>query len=197
MTMEDEEFARKSAIQQNLRSGMIEETPTDRVLREVMVIDPLITEFLSGDLFNVLDGLRTWVVAAKNVMDKGISPKLLVLLDRLETEWEQTKRFRPYLLLLSHLTSLTNLSEKDAVRYLRKIDILIGRDLLDMAEDDIELNDFNFYDALKMACHFRIHDSVKGWKAKILTEQRKRFLTEIQTSAKKKGGMLGRGGRFL
>ena len=194
MTMDTDEFAEKVTIQEGLRGvGLMQETTEDRVLREAMVVDPLIIDFLSGDLFKVLDGLRTWVVSAhKYITNKDTYDKLLYLLDKLDEEWQRTKRFRPYLLLLSHLTSLTNISEKQGEIYRRKISILISRDKIKMPEEEIELTSINFLDALKMACFFRIHDAVEGWKANILTEQRKRIYAEVQSPSKKKRGFRGR-----
>jgi len=197
LSEEIEDFAQKSAIQTGMRASYIEETPTDRVLRETMVKDPLITKFLAGEFFTILDELVKLVRAGKSVMTKQAYEQLLVTLERWFNEWESTKRYRPYLILLSHLTSLTCLTEKQAASYLRKIDILFMRDELDMEEDQMESTDFNFLDALRMSCHFCIYNAVKGWKARILTEQRKTLRTEIEMEHRRKSGMLGRGGRFL
>ncbi len=194
---EVEDFAVKSSIQASTRAGYVEETPADRVLRETMVKDPLITTFLAGDFFVILDDLVKLVRAGESVMPAETYKQLSVTLAKWYSEWKLTKRYRPYLILLSHLTSLTCLTEKQAAGYLRKIDILFTRDELDMEEDQMEATDFNFLDALRFACHFCIYNAVRGWKARILTEQRKTFRTEVQMEGKKKSGLFGRGGRFL
>jgi len=197
MTMDTDEFAEKSAIQESLRGvGVVEETAQDRVLREAMVVDPLIIDFLSGDLFKVLDGLRTWVVAAqKYITQKQTYDQLLYLLDKLDGEWQRTKRFRPYLLLMSHLTSLTNISESQCAKFCRQVDIITTRDLIDTPEDEIETEDINFLHALKIEIHLRFLAAVEGWNANILTEQRKRIYAEVRSSDKKKRGFLR--GRLL
>jgi len=197
LSAEIEDFAAKSAIQASARASYVEETPTDRILRQTMVKDPLIQKFLTGEFFDILDSLVKLVRAGKTVMSKEEYKELTATLQQWYSEWETTKRYKPYLILLSHLTSLTNLTEKQASSYLRKIDILFMRDELDMEEDQMEATDFNFLDALKMSCHFAIYNAVKGWKARILTEQRKTLRTEVQMEGRRKRGLLGHGGRIL
>lgn len=190
--MSDAEFARRVAVQVQQQRVQMEQTGADVLLQNLMVADSDLKRVLKGEIQEPLDMLRDLIIdyAEFDKIKIKDASKILNILKTINKRISRFQRLVPYSMLLSHLMRLTNIDEKE-MRYLkRKVSIMIRRDILDMDEEDLELTDVNFYDSLKIICWNAINDSLHGWKAKVVTEQKRIIEQEFKEPQKK--GLLGR-----
>jgi len=185
---EDMDWARQVAIQTQQQKAQLEESTTDVVLQNLMLDDSDLKRILKGEVQEPLEQLQAMVLqfAQLKSMDNDQAFKILELLRTINSRLRRFQRLIPYVILLSPLMRLTNIDEKEEKKLKRKVSIMIRRDILDMDEEELELTDVNFYDALKIICWNAITDSRMGWKARIATEQRKIITTEFTQPKRKK-----------
>jgi len=167
---------------------VVEEPSSVEVLQRLLLDDRKIESLLLGDLENEKKMLNELIFAGfqSGSLNKELAEEILETLKRIERIVKSYKRYRPYLFILNQLTRTTYFTEKEAEQLKKEIALCISRDLLDMDEDELELTDINFLTLLEKACQIAIQDAVRGWKARVVTEQRRRVVFEGSESEKKK-----------
>lgn len=188
------EIARQYAIGVPQQQAMMDESSSDVVLQGLMVDDSELKRILKGDVLEPLNTLAEYVVLfdKAQAIDHAQAERIGDLLEKINARMVKFQRLIPYQILLSPLMRLTNIDEKAAKLLKLRISLMIGRDLLDINEDELEMADVNFYDALELACFNAVSDSTKGWKANVVTEQRKIIKTTIEEARPKGKGIRSR-----
>ena len=188
----DIDLARQAAIQYQQQKAQMEETTPDAILQGLMIDDADLKLMLKGEIQEPLNRVRELIVefSALEKMDNEHARRIIELLNTLDSRLARYQRLKPFLMLLSPLVGLTNFSEKEAVMWKRRVSIMIRRQILDMDEEELEIDDVNFWESLKMLIWIKITDSVMGWKPRIVTEQKKIIQTEFPQPKKK--GFFGR-----
>ena len=190
--MSDIEIARQAALQVQQQRAQLEESPTDIVLQNLMIDDSDLKRILKGEVQEPLNQLQDIIIECntQQKIDVEHAVKILEVLKTLNLRLAKFQKIVPYLILLSPLMRLTNIDEKEVRMLRRRVSIMIRRDILDMNEEELELTDVNFYEALKIMCWNAIGDSLMGQKARIVTEQKK--IIETRFTEPKKKGLFGR-----
>lgn len=190
--MTDVEIARATAIQTQQQRAQLEESTTDIFLQNLMIDDSDLKRILKGEVQEPLNQLQELVIECNThqKIDVEHALKILEVLKTLNLRLSKFQKIVPYLILLSPLMRLTNIDEKEVKMLKRRVSIMIRRDILDMDEEELELTDVNFYEALKIMCWNAIGDSFMGQKARIVTEQKK--IIETKFTEPKKKGFFGR-----
>jgi len=167
---------------------VVEEPSSVEVLQRLLLDDRKIESLLLGDLENEKKMLNELIFAGfqSGKLDKELAEEILETLKRIESIVKSYKRYRPYLFILNQLTRTTYFTESEAEQLKKEIALCISRDLLDMDEDELELTDINFLTLLEKACQIAVQDAVRGWKATVVTEQRRRVVFEGSGSERKK-----------
>jgi len=184
----DTEIARQTAIQVQQQRAQLEESSTDILLQNLMIDDSDLKRILKGEVQEPLNQLQEIIIECSTQQKISVEQavKILGVLKTLNFRLSKFQKIVPYLILLSPLMRLTNIDEKEVRMLKRRVSIMIRRDMLDMDEEELELTDVNFYEALKIMCWNAIGDSLMGQKARIVTEQKKIIETRF-TEPKKKG----------
>lgn len=188
MSRESAEIARNVAVEVQQQQAQAEPMVSNFLLQSLMVDDRYLKEILKGEILeplNMLEGLMKDYMVLERI-DKAHYDKIMELLMVLNDNFSRFRRCMPYLILTSHLMRLTYITQKDAKALKRRVSIMIRRDLLDIDEEELELADVNFFEALKIMCWNAIDDSVEGYKLRAVTEQKKFITTEFTEPKRKK-----------
>ena len=167
----------------------------DLILQSLMVDDTDVKRILKGEIHEPLNRFRQCITDLSTTaldcyklksIDKTQGEDLLFqigesqkLMNKIELQLARYYHMVPYLLMLSPLVRLSNIDGKRVDAYCRKIGIMIGRDKLMSSWDEGSYETHNFYDALQMLIELALHESQEGWKARIVTEEKKQVITEI------------------
>lgn len=170
-----------------------EATPLDVVLQNLLVADRNLMEILKGDIYELVQDIVKHVSDAITCekIDNAVGFDILNECRKMNTYLRPYQRIIPYLILLSHLMRLTNIDQKEVASIKRRVRIMIRRDLLTMREDELKMNMINFLDAVQILIFNGINDSFNGWKAKVVTEQKRTIRQELveQPTRKKRLGI--------
>lgn len=98
----------------------------------------------------------------------------------LETELEQYRKMVPYLLMLSRLMWLSNLSAKQVRDIQFRQSIMIQRDRCLRGDDADGVMDDNFLDALEILMHNQVAGGERGWKSNVLRNEVREVRTTIE-----------------
>lgn len=187
-------------IEAIMQSLMLEDTDVKRVLKgeihePLNKLEKLITTF-RGQSKVLLENPQLTKGEVVGMLDKlykhqnGIFDQLLLI----ESQLKHYRQYIPFLLLLSPLVQLSNITEKQAQALQRRVDIMVLRNRIDCEDEETDLHDVNFYDAIKMLIWLNIQGSIGGFKIKAIVEERKNVVTEIRDRTsyprKKKWGIL-------
>jgi len=185
---EDIDIARQTAIQIQQQKAQMEESTPDIMLQNLMIDDSYLKRILKGDIQEPLDNLSALIIECTQhqKIDNENAFKISELLRTINSQLAGYKQLKPFLMLLTPLMALTNLDEKQIKKLKRRVSIMVRRVMLDMDEDDLESSDVNFWEALKLIVWNRIDDSLHGWKANVVTEQKKIIETRFTEPPKKK-----------
>lgn len=175
----------QAGVQQQMQQQATADPNLEMITNSIFVDDSSLKAILKGEVDTLLNeerrthtGLRALVVeCAKNKMiDSAQVAEIQYCLKEAERCWRKVddqlahyKRMVPYLILLSPLTRLSNLTPKEVNHICLQIDIMIGRDKLMSSGEDDNYGDANFWDSLGLGCKLAVHDSAGGWKFKGLT----------------------------
>jgi len=173
----------------------------DLILQSLMVDDTDVKRILKGEIHEPLNRFRQCITDLSATaldcyklksIDNEQGKELLFqigesqkLMNKIELQLARYYHMVPYLLMLSPLVRLSNIDGKRVEAYCRKIGIMIGRDKLMSSWEEASYETHNFYDALQMLIELALHESQEGWKARIVTEEKKQVTTVIQD----KGGL--------
>jgi len=189
------EVSEEEIMRQHLAAAMgqrqaseVQEPTSFLVLQQLLLEDHKIHSLILGDLEKERKLLNELLHIGQEfkTLDNNLAQEILETLKRIERILIRYKRYRPYLFILNQLTRTTYFTEKEAEQLKKEIALCISRDLLDMDEDELELTDINFLTLLEKACQIAVQDAVRGWKARVVTEQRRRVVFEGSESEKKK-----------
>ena len=166
----------------------VEEPAPIVVLQQLLLEDEKIYSLILGDLKKEKELLHQLIYIGVNrkTIDIELAEEILETLRRIERILLRYKRYRPYLFILNQLTRTTYFTEKEADLLKKEIAVCISRDLMDMDEDELELTDVNFLTLLEKACQIAVQDAVRGWKARVVTEQRRRVVFEGAAESERK-----------
>jgi hypothetical protein len=167
----------------------------DLILQSLMIDDTDVKRILKGEIHEPLNRFRQCITDLSataldcykfKTIDDGQGKEILfqiqesqVMMARIELQLARYYHMVPYLLMLSPLVRLSNIDGKRVDAYCRKIGIMIGRDKLMSSWEEESYETHNFYDALQMLIELALHESQEGWKARIVTEEKKQVITEI------------------
>jgi len=204
------DIVKATAVQMSQQATPATSDPNiDLILQSLMIDDTDVKRILKGEIHEPLNRFRQCITdlsataldcykikSIDNEQGKEILFQIQeskVLMDKIELQLARYYHMVPYLLMLSPLVRLSNIDGKRVDSYCRKIGIMIGRDKLMSSFDEGSYETHNFYDALQMLIELALHESQEGWKARIVTEEKKQVTTLIQDNAgrqrKKKFGI--------
>lgn len=165
----------------------------DAVLNNLFVDDSYIKKILRGDVQEPLNSLTELIDSCKvkGTIDQTHYVAIASWLKEINAKLVRYQRLTPYLFLLSQLMSLTNVTEKEAYQMKCRVSIMIQRDKLDIDEEQLTIEDINFYDGLKLLIFTKINDSVNGWKARLLTQPKKEFIHTFTDNTPQRKKRLG------
>jgi len=184
-----QDIVKAQIVAQSHQPSMPSDPNIDMILQSLMIDDTDLKRILKGEIQEPLNRLRDTIellnqtviecVKAKSV-DGGEAQEILAavldvkpLMERVEARLTRYYHMVPYLLLLSPLTRLSNLTQQMVDALKRKIGIMIGRDKLMASGGDESFENANFWDALQIACEIAVQDSLGGWKMQgVVTEKR-------------------------
>ena len=174
--------------QMGQQRAMLEESPTDIILQSLLVDDSDLKRILKGEIHEAIQELSQMVLDASAMqrIDNPLAFKILGVCKQVNVQLAKYQKILPYLMLLSPLMRLTNITAKQARILKLRITVMVHRDLLDIDEDELELTDINFYESLKLLCFNAVDDSVMGWKANVVTEQKKVIETRLVENRQRK-----------
>jgi len=168
----------------------------DMILQSLMIDDTDLKRVLKGEIQEPLNRLRETVeqlsqtvidCSRDRLIDTGQAKELLSavretnpLMVQIEQRLTRYYHMVPYLLWLSPLTRLSNLTPQMAEAAKRKVSIMIGRDKLMASGEDDNFENANFWDSLEFACHVAIQDSIGGWKMQGVVTERRQVSTVIE-----------------
>jgi len=205
------DIVKATAVQMSQQQSPASSDPNiDLILQSLMIDDTDVKRILKGEIHEPLNRFRQCITdlsattldcykikSIDNEQGKEILFQIQeskVLMDKIELQLARYYHMVPYLLMLSPLVRLSNIDGKRVDSYCRKIGIMIGRDKLMSSFDEGSYETHNFYDALQMLIELALHESQEGWKARIVTEEKKQVTTLIQDKTggqrKKKFGIL-------
>jgi hypothetical protein len=101
------------------------------------------------------------------------------LMNKIELQLARYYHMVPYLLMLSPLVRLSNIDAKMVAMFCDQVDIIILRDKAMSSWSDDNYETENFYTAIGILMKLALHESEEGWKARIVTEEKKQVITEI------------------
>ena len=196
MSKEEYAEARKLEAQRvGMQMGAMEDRTFDSMLNNLFVDDSYVKAILRGDVQEPLNNLTELIETCKTVqrIDVEHYDAICCWLKQINEKLVRYQRLTPYVFLLSQLMSLTNITEKEAEMLKHRVSIMIRRDILDIQEEDLNMEDVNFYDGLKILIFTKINDSREGWKARLLTQPKKeiayRWEDNSPSNRKKKFGI--------
>jgi len=180
----------------------------DMILQSLMIDDTDVKRILKGEIQEPLNRFRELIENLNQLIvecykNKAVDPIVgkdilacvqdgYPLMEKIEKQLARYFHNIPYLLLLSPLTRLSNVDGKKVEALCRKVGIMIGRDKLMSVGDESSFENLNFYDALEILINLAFHESEAGWKAKVVTEEKKTVQTVITDTTgqrKKKWGI--------
>ena len=190
------DILKATAVQISNQPTPVQSDPNiDLILQSLMIDDTDVKRILKGEIHEPLNRFRQCLTDLSATVldcykvksiDDGQGKELLfqiqeaqVLMNKIELQLARYYHMVPYLLMLSPLVRLSNIDGKRVDGYCRKIGIMIGRDKLMSSWDEGSYETHNFYDALQMLIELALHESQEGWKARIVTEEKKQVITEI------------------
>jgi len=176
----------------------------DMILQSLMIDDTDVKRILKGEIQEPLNRFRELIENLNQLIvecykNKAVDPIVgkdilacvqdgYPLMEKIEKQLARYFHNIPYLLLLSPLTRLSNVDGKKVEALCRKVGIMIGRDKLMSVGDESSFENLNLYDALEMVIDLALHESENGWKARVVTEEKKTVQTVItdQTGGQRK-----------
>jgi hypothetical protein len=190
------EIVKATAVQMSQQQQPVSSDPNiDLILQSLMIDDTDVKRILKGEIHEPLNRFRQCITdlsataldcyKIKSIDDEQGKEILFQiqesqkLMNKIELQLARYYHMVPYLLMLSPLVRLSNIDGKRVDAYCRKIGIMIGRDKLMASWDEESYETHNFYDALQMLIELALHESQEGWKARIVTEEKKQVITEI------------------
>jgi hypothetical protein len=107
--------------------------------------------------------------------------ELFVCIRNIQLELQQYYKMVPYLLMLSPIMWLSNLSTKQVRDTVFRQSLMIQRDRC-LRDDDSEgsFDDDNFLDAVEILMHTIVAGSEKGWKSNIIRNEVREVTTTIR-----------------
>jgi hypothetical protein len=161
-----------------------DESGIDQILQSLMLDDTDVKRILKGNIQEPLNKLQQLTIQCFQMqqIDKEQGYKIIELLKDINGQMKHYKRMIPYLLLLSPLMKLSNISEKEAASLRRRVGIIIMRDRLDQEDEEDALQEANWFDSIEMLVNAGINCSINGWMIKQIAEERKTVNTVIQDS---------------
>lgn len=161
-----------------------DESGIDQILQSLMLDDTDVKRILKGNIQEPLNKLQQLTIQCFQMqqIDKEQGYKIIELLKDINGQMKHYKRMIPYLLLLSPLMKLSNISEKEAASLRRRVGIIIMRDRLDQEDEEDALQEANWFDSIEMLVDAGINCSINGWMIKQIAEERKTVNTVIQDS---------------
>lgn len=190
------DIVKATALQMSQQPSQQSDPNIDLILQSLMIDDTDVKRILKGEIHEPLNRFRQCVGELSDLtldcvkfqsVDFEQGKKLLgviaesqMLMGKIELQLARYYHMVPYLLMLSPLVRLSNIDGKKVDAYCRKVGIMIGRDKLMSSWDETSYESHNFYDALTMLIELALHESQEGWKAKIVTEEKKQVITEIR-----------------
>jgi hypothetical protein len=161
-----------------------DESGIDQILQSLMLDDTDVKRILKGNIQEPLNKLQQLTIQCFQMqqIDKEQGYKIIELLKDINGQMKHYKRMIPYLLLLSPLMKLSNISEKEAASLRRRVGIIIMRDRLDQEDEEDALQEANWFDSIEMLINAGINCSIEGWMIKQIAEERKTVNTVIQDS---------------
>jgi hypothetical protein len=161
-----------------------DESGIDQILQSLMLDDTDVKRILKGNIQEPLNKLQQLTIQCFQMqqIDKEQGYKIIELLKDINGQMKHYKRMIPYLLLLSPLMKLSNISEKEAASLRRRVGIIIMRDRLDQEDEEDALQEANWFDSIEMLVNAGINCSIEGWMIKQIAEERKTVNTVIQDS---------------
>jgi hypothetical protein len=107
--------------------------------------------------------------------------ELFELIQRMQLELQQYYKMVPYLLMLSPIMWLSNLSSKQIRDTVFRQSLMIQRDRC-LRDDDSEgsFDDDNFLDAVEILMHTIVAGSERGWKSNIIRNEVREVTTTIR-----------------
>ena len=204
------ELIKAQAVIQSHQPSMPTDPNIDMILQSLMIDDTDLKRILKGEIQEPLNRLRetiellnqTVVECVKNKsVDVGQAEDILAsvlevkpLMERVEQRLTRYYHMVPYLLQLSPLTRLSNLTQPMVDFYKRKIGIMVGRDKLMASGGDESFENANFWDALQMSCEIAVQDSLGGWKMQGVVTEKRQVSTIIEDRStqqrKKRWGLI-------
>jgi hypothetical protein len=174
----------------------ISDPNVDAMLQSLLLDDTDVKRILKGEIQELLNQLRQCLAQLTSTSLECYKTKMVdmeqgkeilfqiqeanVAMARIEIQLARYHHMVPYLLLSSPLVSLSNITQRQEEAYCRKVGIMIGRDKLMSAWDEASYETHNFYDSIQILIELRFHEAREGWKAKIVTEEKKNIVTEIR-----------------
>jgi hypothetical protein len=118
--------------------------------------------------------------------------------DKIVLELQEYYKMVPYLLMLSPLMWLSNLSTK-AVRDIQfRQSLMVQRDRCLRDDESDGFDDDNILDSIEILMHVMVAGAEKGWKSNVIRNEVREVKTTIEdhtsSGEKKKGGILGKFG---
>jgi hypothetical protein len=185
-----------TAVQMSQQPQPVMSDPNvDAMLQSLLLDDTDVKRILKGEVQEPLNQLRKCIETLSNTSIECYKLKTIdleqgreilfqlqeaqVLMGKIELQLVRYHHMVPYLLLSSPLVSLSNITQRQEESYCRKVGIMIGRDKLMSAWDEASYETHNFYDSVQILIELRFHEAREGWKARIVTEEKKQVITEI------------------
>jgi hypothetical protein len=170
------------------------------VLQGLMIDDTDLKRILKGEIQEPLNKLREIVENLNQIViecfkTQSVEPEqgkeilgavqgIKPLMEKIEVRLTRYYKMVPYLLVLSPLTRLSNLTVPMVESLKRKVGIMIGRDKLMASGGDESFENANFWDALEMSCCIAIQDSLGGWKMQGVVTEKRQVSTIIEDRSK-------------
>ena len=189
MATQTSDIAKAYTIQAGLQPSASSGPNLEMALQGLMIDDTELKNILKGEIQiplnrfrEIVEDLNQIVVECfkKQLIDSSQGQEILArvqeirpLMEKIDMRLTRYYKMVPYLLVLSPLTRLSNLTVQIVEGLKRKVGIMIGRDKLMASGSDESFEDANFWDALEIACCIAIQDSLGGWKMQgVVTEKR-------------------------
>lgn len=118
-----------------------------------------------------------------------IAKEVLPEAENIKREVKHYYKMVPYLMMVSPIMWLSNLSEEDVRRVQSRQSCMVWRHRLENEDEDDSkvLQDSNFFDAVEILMHVIVAGSTKGWKSNVINKEvREQTVRVLDGSEQKK-----------
>jgi hypothetical protein len=177
MTQEQtDHFIKSVALQMSAQPSMPDvDANLENVLRSLQLSDGTLIRILKGEIQEQMDKLEKLVVERYQYqqINHEDAMKILAVTQDIKHEVKHYYKMVPYLMMVSPVMWLSNLSEEEVKRIQSKQSCMVWRHRLESEDEDETkvLQDSNFYDAIEIVMHVIAAGSTKGWKSNVINKE--------------------------